>query len=43
MKEDAIARGEEVSDDEPMEVDDDPGNLPTGGDAAVLTHVGVSL
>ena len=39
MKEDAIARGEDVSEEEVQEVDEDPGNLPTGGNAAVLTHV----
>ena len=36
MKEDAIERGEEVSDSEET---DDPGFLPHGSVAAVLTHV----
>ena len=38
MKEEAIARGEEVSDSEEV-VDEDPGNIPKGGAASVLTHV----
>ena len=39
MKEEAIARGEEVSDSEEEVVDEDPGNIPKGGAASVLTHV----
>ena len=39
MKEEAIARGEEIPDEEPSEEDDDPGNIPEGDDASVLTHV----
>lgn len=39
MKEDAIERGEEVSDSEEPEETDDPGILPHGNLAAVLTHV----
>ena len=39
MKEDAIERGEEVSDSEESEETDDPGFLPHGSVAAVLTHV----
>ena len=39
MREDAIARGEDVSEEEVQEVDEDPGILPSGGNAAVLTHV----
>ena len=38
MKEDAIERGE-VSDSEESEETDDPGFLPNGSVAAVLTHV----
>ncbi|KAK8790446.1 hypothetical protein WA171_001969, partial [Blastocystis sp. BT1] len=39
MKEDAIERGEEVSDSEESEETDDPGFLPHGSVAAVLTHI----
>lgn len=39
MKEEAIERGEEVSDSEESEETDDPGFLPHGSVAAVLTHV----
>ena len=39
MKEEAIARGEEVSDSEEEVVDEDPCNIPKGGAASVLTHV----
>ena len=39
MKEDAIERGEEVSDSEESEETDDPGFLPNGSVAAVPTHV----
>lgn len=39
MKEEAIARGEEFSEEESSEVDDDPGNIPHGDNASVLTHV----
>lgn len=43
MKEEAIARGEEVSDSEEEVVDEDPGNIPKGGAASVLTHVRLSF
>lgn len=40
MKEEAIARGEEFpEEEESSEVDDDPGNIPNGDNASVLTHV----
>ena len=39
MKEEAIARGEEFSEEESTEVDEDPGNIPHGDSASVLTHV----
>lgn len=39
MKEEAIARGEEFSEEEYSEVDEDPGNIPNGDNASVLTHV----
>lgn len=39
MKEEAIARGEEFPEEESSEEDDDPGNIPMGDNASVLTHV----
>lgn len=38
-KEEAIARGEEVPEEEVMEEQTDPGIIPSGDDATVLTHV----
>ena len=39
MKEEAIARGEQFSDEEYSEEDDDPGNIPNADSGTVLTHV----